>query len=88
MKKGLTLSYLLYYLLYYIEDGILEAIMEEPKRNGKLSTFNLKLKDKVRVRFKKNTHDRGTTMQAVLSAFAETYIENPDKFRLVMEVEG
>lgn len=53
--------------------------------NGKVA-FNLKLPDESRDAFKKNTHDRGLTMQAALAAFVESYNENPDRFRLVMEV--
>ena len=51
-----------------------------------MTTFNLKLRDTVRKDFKKITHDRGTTMQAVLSAFTETYVEDPNKFIIKMEV--
>ena len=53
-----------------------------------ITTFNLKLKEDVRKDFKKTTHDRGTTMQTVLSAFTETYIENPDKFIIKMEMNN
>jgi len=51
-----------------------------------MTTFNLKLRNTVRDDLKKITHDRGTTMQAILSAFAESFIETPDKFRIKMEV--
>ena len=55
------------------------------EENGK-ATFNLKLPAGSRNDFKENTHDRGLTMQAALAAFVESYNENPDRFRLVMEV--
>ena len=55
------------------------------EENGK-ATFNLKLPPGSRDTFKTNTHDRGMTMQAALAAFVESYNENPDRFRLVMEV--
>lgn len=57
-----------------------------PSENGKLATFNLKLSSRVRDVFKSNTHDRGLTMQAALAAFVESYNDNPDRFRLVMEM--
>ena len=53
-----------------------------------MTTFNLKLPKSVRKDFKNITHDRGTTMQAVLSAFTESFVENPDKFKIKMEVVG
>jgi hypothetical protein len=53
-----------------------------------ITTFNLKLKETIRKDFKKTTHNRGTTMQAVLSAFTETYIESPDKFIIKMEINN
>lgn len=51
-----------------------------------MTTFNLKLPEKTRSYFKKVTRERNTTMQGVLSAFTESYIENPDKFRIKMEI--
>jgi len=52
----------------------------------RLQPFNLKLRPDVKSRLKTITHDRGMTMQAVLSAFAESYSQNPDGFRITMEV--
>ena len=58
------------------------------KANGEdvLAPFNLKLPKDVKSEFKRKTHERGTTMQAVLSAFTLSYIKNPDKFQIKMEV--
>lgn len=53
---------------------------------NKMTTFNLKLSNDIRKKFKDVTHDRGTTMQAVLSAFTESFLENPDKFKIKMEI--
>ena len=54
----------------------------------KNTMFNLKLRASVRKKFKYTAHDNGTTMQAVLSAFVESYVENPGKFRIKMEVKS
>lgn len=62
-----------------------DDIDSKSSENGRLATFNLKLSGRVRDIFKTNTHDRGLTMQAALAAFVESYNDNPDKFRLVME---
>ena len=51
-----------------------------------ISPFNLKLPEITKDNFKKITHDRGTTMQTVLAAFAESYVTNPDKFKIKMEI--
>ena len=67
-------------MIYFIIQRILHlqgGIMAADKN----TMFNLKLRASRRKKFKSTTHDYGTTMQAVLSAFVESYIENPDKFR-------
>ena len=51
-----------------------------------MSPFNLKLPENIRENFKRITHDRGTTMQTVLAAFAESYVLNPDKYKIKMEI--
>jgi len=48
--------------------------------------FNLKLPENTKDNFKKITHERGVTMQTVLAAFAESYISDPDKFKIKVEV--
>jgi len=53
---------------------------------NKMTTFNLKLSENIRRDFKNIAHRRGTTMQAILSAFTESFIDNPDKFRIKMEI--
>jgi len=55
-------------------------------RINNMTTFNLKLPENIRRKFKDITHDRGTTMQAVLFAFTESFIESPDKFKIKMEI--
>ena len=52
-----------------------------------IPTFNLKLAEKKRKTFKAIAHNNGTSMQAVLSAFVDSYIENPDKFQIRMLVQ-
>ena len=51
-----------------------------------MSLFNLKLPEITKDNFKRITHDRGMTMQTVLAAFAESYISDPEKFKIKMEV--
>ena len=53
---------------------------------NKMTTFNLKLPEDIRRKFKKVTHDRATTMQAVSLAFIESFVENPEKFKIKMEI--
>lgn len=50
------------------------------------SSFNVKIDEQTREKFKKLTHDRGTTMQAVISAFIASYTKDPDRYSLSMEV--
>jgi len=52
----------------------------------KTKVFNLKLTESVRNRFKVVTRKNHTTMQQVLAAFVESYIESPGKFKIKMEV--
>lgn len=54
----------------------------------KVNTFNLKLRESVRKKFKAIAHNHGISMQAILSAFIESYIANPDKYKIKMEVTG
>jgi hypothetical protein len=56
--------------------------------SDKNTMFNLKLRASIRKKFKNAAHYNGTTMQAVLAAFVESYIESPGKFRIKMEVKG
>jgi hypothetical protein len=48
--------------------------------------YNLKLKKSVRDDMKRQTHKRGTSIQSVLSAFCESYLNDPDKFTIKLEV--
>jgi len=57
------------------------SISEDP-----IKPMNLNLRESTKGDFKKNTKSRGTNMQTVLAAFVESYNDNPDKFRLTMEV--
>jgi len=51
-----------------------------------MTTFNLKLQEHVREKFKNITHKKGITMQTALSAFVESYISDPERYRIRMEV--
>lgn len=48
--------------------------------------FMLKIGRLTRDRFKEITHIKGGTMQSILSAFIESYVDNPDNYRLKLEV--
>jgi len=52
------------------------------------TTFNLKLQDSVRARFKNITHERGISMQTALAAFVEAYISDPNKFKIKIEINS
>jgi hypothetical protein len=49
---------------------------------------NLKLPEDDRVRFRESTRDQGLTMQAALQAFVNSYNNDPEKFKLIMEVRN
>ena len=49
--------------------------------------FSLKINRDVRDKMKEQTHERGTTIQSTISAFCESYHNNPDKFKLILEVK-
>ena len=51
-----------------------------------MRSIPFKLPEKLREDFKKITHNQGTSMQAVLSAFSQFYVDNPDKFKIKMEI--
>lgn len=51
-----------------------------------MAPFNLKLPEDTKSNFKKITHNRGMTMQTVLAAFAESYVSDPDKFKIKVEI--
>lgn len=74
------------------QEGVVEVTSTESnevavyKRNGKFKTINLKIRGDAKVEFLRITHERHTTMQDVLSAFVDSYVDNPDKFRIKMEV--
>jgi predicted DNA-binding protein len=54
--------------------------------NGKVQPVNLKLPKEVKERFKEITHNKNTSMQNLLLAFVNAYIENPEKFKIKMEI--
>ena len=54
--------------------------------NGK-TWFGLKLARVDRSEFKRIARENGTTMQSVLSAFVKSYVENPDKFQIKVNME-
>jgi hypothetical protein len=49
--------------------------------------FGLKLFRGRRDKFKQITHDCGTTMQEVMEAFIGSYIEDPNKFQIRVNME-
>lgn len=49
--------------------------------------INLKIPVGTKDVFLQETRKRHTTMQAVLLAFVESYVEDPDRFRIRMEVK-
>jgi len=53
-----------------------------------VKSLPFKLKKSVRRDFKQKAKDNGSNMQAVLGAFVESYIENPERFKIKMEVVG
>lgn len=53
-----------------------------------MATINLKLKDDIHELFHEVAKQRGSTMQGVLSAFVESYVNNPSHFVIKMEVES
>jgi predicted DNA-binding protein len=54
--------------------------------NGKVQPVNLKLPKDIKEQFKRISHDKGTSMQNLLLAFVNAYIENPEKFKIKMEI--
>jgi len=50
-----------------------------------MATINLDLPNRKRDLFKKATKERNTNMRAILSAFIDLYLMNPDRFLLKME---
>jgi hypothetical protein len=67
-------------------EGVTEIATPYPRSNGKFKTINLKIKGDTKKDFLEITHSRHTTMQDVLAAFVDSYVENPEKFRIKMEV--
>jgi hypothetical protein len=51
-----------------------------------IKSLPFKLKKSVRRNFKQTARSNGSNMQAVLNAFVESYIDDPKKFRIKMEV--
>jgi len=53
----------------------------------KVSTLNLKLLNVQRKEFKETAHKNGTTMQSILSAFIDSYIDDPNKFKIKLSIQ-
>ena len=51
-----------------------------------MKIVNIKLNEKTQERMKIVSKEKGLTMQAVYAAFSESFIENPDKYKIKMEV--
>jgi len=50
------------------------------------SYLNLRLRPEIRSKLKETAKDNGTSIQALFSAFCESYIESPDVFRIILKV--
>lgn len=55
--------------------------------NGHIKPVNLKLPKEIQERFKEITHQQKTSMQDVLFAFVNSYIEHPEQFQVKMEIK-
>jgi len=51
-----------------------------------MTVVNLKLPDDVHGKFHTLVKESGGTMQSVLAAFVESYVEDPDNFKIKLEV--
>jgi hypothetical protein len=63
--------------------------LQSPDQNNDQARvlFGLKLSRGRRDKFKQITHDCGTTMQEVMEAFIGSYVEDPDKFQIRVNME-
>jgi len=55
--------------------------------NGRVAIM-IKLNRKTRDSLKSITHQNHTTIQSVLNAFAESYIRNPEQFKMVKSIDA
>lgn len=55
--------------------------------NHKWSYLNLRLKQPVRDAMKETAKSKGMTIQGLFSAFCESYIEDPDVFRIILDIK-
>lgn len=55
--------------------------------NGHIKPVNLKLPRETQEKFKEITHQQKTSMQDVLFAFVNSYIEHPECFKVKMEIK-
>jgi hypothetical protein len=55
--------------------------------NGHIKPINLKLPKEVHEKFKEITHQNKASMQDVLFALVNSYIEHPEIFQFKMEIK-
>lgn len=51
-----------------------------------MPVINLKLPQDTHEKFHEKVKESGSTMQSVLAAFVASYIENPEQFKIKLEV--
>jgi len=56
--------------------------------NDKMASMNIKIKKSSRDKMKAETHKRGSTVQSTISAFCESYNDDPDRFKMVLVEVG
>jgi len=53
-----------------------------------MPVINLKLPEELHIRFHEAAREGGNTMQLILSAFVSAYVEDPEKYKIKMEVSN
>lgn len=53
-----------------------------------MPVINLKLPQETHEKFHERVKESGGTMQSILAAFVMSYIENPEQFKIKMEVRS
>jgi len=61
--------------------------MPRPNNNGHWSYLNLRLRPEVRDAMKTTAKSKGMTVQALFAAFCESYITDPDIFRIILAIK-
>ena len=64
-----------------------QMTMKQTVKPNAFVWLGLKLDKKDREDLKRVSRENNTTMQSVLSAFVKSYIENPDRFKIKVNME-